>query len=515
MTSQSEARALVCRLADAARATDAAAWVDGARTLALLDGRAWLAVDQAARERSQADGAPVSGVRGWLGSTVSEPSGFVGAVTSFHVDGRFRERAVRLLAAAPRALALPALAVRLLDHVPQVRALAWEVLRPLMDVEVAEVVLDVLLAGADRQHARDAFDGVLVALAAADDPGVLVDRMLHSDRRRVRRWALVLGRERDLLATEWLVAAAQTDPDQWVRAVCADWAIAAHDPAPAVALLVARSVEVRLVALARVREADLTDDAVAGLLLDHAPRVRSLARRRAGERHLDLVGFYRRRLVEEDSSAHVVAACLEGLALTGSEADLGSVVGLLEHVSPRVRAAAVTAVAAHASRDRALDLLAPMMLDPSSRVSASAARALARLGAPPSTAQVAWASGQVWSRRSAWRLARACGGWHRVEADLRAARDLDPQLAAEGRAGLRTWLQVGAATTWHDLAEAQRQRIVDLMPGADLSRAQRRVMAFHVGIALPDEQQSPASTESTRGSQDASRPRWLRLVRRR
>lgn len=515
MTSQSEARALACRLADAACADDAAAWADGAQTLALLDGRAWLAVDQAAREVSQADGASVSGVRGWLGPTVSEPSGFVAAVTSFHVDGRFRERAVRLLAAAPRALAVPALAVRLLDHVPQVRALAWEGLRPLVDVEAAEVVLDVLLAGVDRQHARDAFDAVQVALVAAVPADVLVDRMLHSDRRRVRRWALVLGRERDLLATEWLVTAAQTDPDQWVRAVCADWATGAHDPAPAVALLAARSVEVRLVALARVRETDLTDDAVAGLLLDHAPRVRDLARRRAGERHLDLAGFYRRRLVEEDSSAHVVAACLEGLALAGTEADLDSLVGRLQHTSPRVRAASVAAVSARAPRGRALDLLAPMMLDPSSRVSASAARALARLGAPSSTAQTAWASGQVWSRRSAWRLARACGGWHRVEADLRAAGDLDPQLAAEGQAGLRTWLQVGAATTWQELAEAQRQRIVDLMPGADLSHAQRRVMAFHAGITLPDEQQSPASTEPAPGSQGASRPRWLRLVRRR
>ncbi|MBU4215365.1 MAG: hypothetical protein KJ792_12000 [Actinobacteria bacterium] len=512
MTNQSEARALARRLADAASVEDAAAWATGSASLELLDGRSWLAVDHAARESNQVDGAPVSGVRRWLGPTASEPSGFVAAVTSLHVDGRFRERAVRLLATAPRAIAVPALAVRLLDHVPQVRALAREVLRPLADVETAEAVLDVLLAGADGQHARHALDVVQVALVDAVPADVLVDRLMDSGRPRVRRWALVLGHDRDLLTPERLVAAAQSDPDQWIRSVCAEWVTRGHDPGPVVALLAARSVEARLVALARVRQIDLADGTLAGLLVDHAPRVRDLARRRAGERHLDLAAFYRGRLVEEDSSARVVAACLEWLALMGDEADLDAAIGRLRHPSARVRAAAVVAVGARATRGRALDLLTPMMLDPSSRVGASAARGLARLGAPPSTAQTAWASGQVSSRRSAWRLARACGGWHRVEADLRAAGDPAPRLAAEGQAGIRTWLQVDAATTWQELTVAQRSRIAALIPGAGLGRDQRRALAFHAGITVPDEVQGPGLVASTPG---ALRPRWLRGLRRR
>lgn len=54
-----------------------------------------------------------------------EPAGVVATVTSWHVNGRVRERATRILGESRGSLRGAALSVRLLDHVPQVRAAAF------------------------------------------------------------------------------------------------------------------------------------------------------------------------------------------------------------------------------------------------------------------------------------------------------------------------------------------------------------------------------------------------------
>jgi hypothetical protein len=98
-------------------------------TLSSLSGREWLVLDQAARSYRHPYSTPVSGLRGWLDERLNEHDGFVAAVTSMHVDGRFRERATRALGAVDGPLVATALAVRLLDHVPQVREAAAEALQ--------------------------------------------------------------------------------------------------------------------------------------------------------------------------------------------------------------------------------------------------------------------------------------------------------------------------------------------------------------------------------------------------
>jgi HEAT repeat protein len=509
-----EARTLARQLADSASGEDAAGWAAGLAALAGLDGRSWLLVDQGARSFTYGDGTPVSGVRGWLGTTLGEPSGFVAAVTSLHVDGRFRDRAARVLGAMPPEVAAPALAVRLLDHVPQVRERAWEALRQLVRADTAEAVFDVLLAGASRQHAAAALSDVKAVLLDDLPADALVAQLTLSDRRRVRRWAFEFGRDQDLFTTEQLVRAAQRDADQWIRAVCAEWLMEAPDPEVFADLLDARSAEARLVALTRVPETSLSNDALSILLVDRAPRVREQARWRARRREWDVAGFYRRTLADENASPRVVAACLDGLASTGSEQDLEPAVSRLRHPSGRVRAAAVVAVEARATSSDAVELLTPVLVDPSARVSAAAARALSRLGVPPSVAEPAWASGQPSSRRAAWRLARAAGGWHRVEADLRAAADTDPQLSALGRTGLDNWLDVSAATTWERLPDDQRARIASWLDNAGLGRDQQRMLAFHAGIKLPRDEREPRRDEDAPDPPPAKRGRWLRLLRR-
>lgn len=510
MISYPEARALATQLADAASGDDLAAWYAGAQALERLDGGSWLLVDQAARAFTQADSAPVSGAQGWLGAGLNEPSGFVAAVTSLHVDGRFRERAVQVLGTIPSALAAPALAMRLIDHVPQVRARAWEALRPILRCDRAEVVLDVLLAGADRQHGGDALDRVQAALLDTGSADALVAHLSTSVRRRVRRWAFVLGHDEGVVSTERLLAAAHGDSDQWIQARCAEWLMKAPDPGLVTALLDATSIEARLVALVRASESDLGDDVLEEMLVDRAPRVREQARVRARHRGWDVAALYRRRLVEPNASPRTVVACLDGLALAGNEEDLETATSRLRHASARVRAAALTTVAELATRSDAIDLLTPMLVDPGARVSAAAARQLGRLAAPAASADAAWASSQPSSRRAAWRLSHAAGGWRRVEADLRAAADPDVTLSALGRTGIRDWLRVGAATAWEPLTEVWQARLAALLTGAGLGRREQRVVAFHIGIPLPAEDVGPRPAGDLPAPAPGRRRGWLR-----
>ncbi len=506
-----EARELAVTLASKAIDGGPGDWRRGAARLEALDGRSWLLLDQAARTFTYATGTPVSGVRGWLSTSIDEPTGFVATITSMHVDGRLRERATQVLATKRAVIATSALTVRLLDHVPQVRTAAWTSLRPQLDVVTAAVVLDVVLAGRGRQHAAKAVSDVQGALVAGVGPDDLVRILRSSSRRSVRRWAHELGHQWNLLTADQLVDTARNDPDQWLRATCADWLMHAGDQSHITQLLDANSVEARLVALTRMPDDQLTDEALRALLTDRAPRVREQARWRARRRGLDIIGHYRDQLATAPIPPRVRAACLDGVAVVGDDSDLPTCIEHLSHQNARVRATAVNAILGRATSEEVVSLLAPVLLDPSPRVSVTAARALARLGAPPTMANEAWASERPATRRAAWRLSRASGGWHRVEADLRVAGDPDPHLASLGHAGLSNWLAVSAATTWDHLSDEQQARIADLLDAAGINAEQSLIFAFHTGIKRrandPDGTEAPA-LEVT------ARRRWLRAIRR-
>jgi hypothetical protein len=457
----------------------------------------------------------VSGTQGWLSPSAAETTGFVAAVTSLHVDGRIRQRATRVLARLDGRVATTALAIRLLDHVPEVRNEARQALLPRLDARNAEAVLDVLLAGRGRQHARAALETVRDTLLESQPAADLVSTLVASDVRDVRRWAYSLGHERQLLSAEQLHDAVQSDPDQWLRATCARWLLEAAMPEHLSRLLTAKSVEARLVALARVTDEALSDEDVARLLVDRAPRVREQARWRARRRGIDVADWCRRQLMAANAPPGTVAACLDGLAVCGDATDLPDIRARLRHPSARVRAAAVYAVVGRAAREEAIGILGLGLLDPSPRVVCTVAGALVRLQAPQRTAEAAWASAQPWSRRAAWRLSRGAGSWDRVEADLRAAMDEDPQLASLGLTGIGNWLQTSAATTWAVLSEPQRDRIRDLLATGPFDDTVRRLVTFHAGIQLPA---SPAPVPETDAAAVANGQsltwRWLRPRRR-
>lgn len=343
----------------------------------------------------------MSATQGWFESPIEQRIGFVAAVASLHTDGRLRERATRVLARHDGRVVTSALAVRLLDHVPQVRAAARRALFPRLDTATAGRVLELLLAGHTRRHAPGAITFVQEALLDTMTPAVLTSSLQLSANRDVRRWALTLGHDRDALTTEQLVAAARSDPDRWVRATCSGWLAAIAAPQQLHEMLTSPTVEARLAALTQISDDDLDDGALAPLLAEKAPRVREHARWRARRRGLDTAAWYRRQLNLVSNSRAVVGACIDRLARPGVPDDLPVISAYLSDRSPRVRAAAVTGVGMLADRGEALTLLEPLLLDNRPRVASTAARILGHLHVPAVTAERAWNSFQVWSRCAA------------------------------------------------------------------------------------------------------------------
>lgn len=454
-------------------------WGDWARRLSALDGRDWLLLDKLARRSTWAQPALLHGTRGWDSLALMTAPAAMVAAAAMHVDGRLRQRATLALRRHEGPVASAVVALRILDHVPQISLVAQEVVadHPL-GLEV-DLIADVLLHGADRSTADGSWSRLVDALSLDSPPSLR--QMRDSRHRMARRWAVEQSLTRGLLDDDTALRIASQDPDQWVRGAAADHLARTPTPERLGPLLKAGSVEARLTALTRLPD-DLLDDADLELLLmDRAPRVREQARWRARGRGVDVADVCRRHLGAP--APRVVAAALDGLAWTGNETDVPAVVELLQHPSPTVRAAAVRTFAARVPGTRATETLAPHLTDTSGRVAGAVATVLVRAGAPASVATPAWRSPRLTARRAAWRVARAAGGWTRVAADLRAATDPDPTLSELGRDGVRGWLRDGAATTWGRPDPQDARTMTAQLPAAGLSDAEAERVAFHAGIS--------------------------------
>ncbi len=494
---------LASGLARAAIDGGEADWTAGLERLGGLVGRDWLMLDAAARTFRHVEGMPVSGVRGWIWEPGRTGSLFVTVIASMHVDGRIRERATRMLAGHAGPVSASAVALRLLDHVPQVRTAAHEVLGGIVASTDLVSALQVVLVGRDRLPGNEALAEVESRLReVAGGGGQLVELLMASSARDVRRRGFVLAHEGGILTPDRLIQTARADTDQLVLGWCADWLLELGEPADFAELLDARPAVIRQVAVIRATGVDLRDERLLELTLDRAPRVREAARWRARKRMLDLAGWFR----EQARSARGLrrASALDGLLEIGDVTDLHLFQTALLDQLPRVRAAAIPGVAALASSQASAAALAPLLLDPSARVASTAARVLGRAGLGSQAAQAAWVSDQPWSRRAAWRLTRSTGGWDRVEADLRAAGDPEPALAGLGNAGLENWIHAHAASTWQPLPQNQRDRIATLLQTWDGPISAKRTVAFHAGIRpLP-------GNNSFSGQDDPPRRGWWR-----
>jgi hypothetical protein len=333
-----DARDLATELARQAREGSPAEWRSGAVRLSACDGRAWLALDDAARSWNYMGGPPVGGTTGWLGESLGEPSGFVAAVTSLHADGRIRQRATKVLAQGADRLHATALAVRTLDHVPQVRQEALAGLVPHLDAGTAEPVLDVLLAGASRQHATPALEAVRSALQANLALPDLLDGLMASGRRRVRRWAFETAHDHQLLTVDRLVGAVKSDADQLIRAKSARWLPGLASPDDLRALLGARSVDAQLVGLTHLPDDHLSTETLLPLLAHRSTRIREAAQWRARHREVDVAAWYREELARTAyGRPGQVAACLDGLVAVGDRQDVDLFRRHLGDNNPNVR----------------------------------------------------------------------------------------------------------------------------------------------------------------------------------
>lgn len=266
-------------------------------------------------------GTPVSGTRGWLGSSLDEATGLVATVTSMHVDGRFRQRAVRVLSAGRSPLRPSALGLRSLDHVAEIREDAATALLAHLELHSAGPSLAVLLAA--RRRRRSA--GVLAAfarrlLAHAGVEGIVAD-LGHSPDRLVRRWSYELGHDHGALSVEILLDVVHGDDDQLLRATAAQWLAESAEPQILAALLTARSTDARLVALSRLPDQYLPPPTLLPLLADRSGRVREIARWRAKRAGLDAAEWYRGELTTASGGPRHLAACLDGVAAAGLGAD--------------------------------------------------------------------------------------------------------------------------------------------------------------------------------------------------
>jgi hypothetical protein len=414
---------------------------------------------------------------------------------SLHGDGYLRQRAVSGLRSHRGPLVAAFLALRCLDHVPQVRDTARTALAA-GSLDDADRALAVLLGGAAKAHGGAALAELVTRVRSQfGNEGLRHLRTSRDD--GVRRWAYRRCLDHGLLDRAELRVSLYRERDQLIRALCAQ-ALAVHaDPDDVRVLLGGQLTAGRLSVLTHVPDDQLTDGQLRALLVDRAATVRRSALWRARRRGIETDEYYRLLLPTEQSPARV-AACLAGLADTGNAEDVPVLVDFLELPSARVRAAAVTAIAQLALVEQLPELLGPRMLDPAGKVATAAARAMTRCASADTSGwtEMAWGSRSPGSRKAAWLLAHSRGGWYRVEADARAAADQDDTLARLGRGGMVSWLAGGAATTYGQPDPDQSARIAAALPAAGLAQDKMDQLAFHVGLPKSEHTQRPPAASA-------------------
>jgi hypothetical protein len=340
--------------------------------------------------------------------------------------------------------------VRANDWVSPVRARAADALHARLVPEyaprwVAALPLVLRLRGTGRGEARPLVEGVLALLGA---PGSRegVRRGMDSADRTVRRACFRILRDAGGPALPALIEDALLGADEVVRLEAAH--AAAHlDDAVFEGLLPRmlsdRFGRVRGVALALAAER-LGPAALPTLreaLLDRRAAIRLEARTAlAGLEGTDFAAFYRAHI---GANAPRLAVAVAGLAETGREGDADALAPLLSHPRPRVRAAALYALA-RLSGDASVPALVRALGDASPSVSRAAADALRpRVARADASALAAWYGGAhaAHVRRNALSLLAARGKWDGLAWMLQACADEDLVIRGAGLRHLERWRQ--------------------------------------------------------------------------
>jgi hypothetical protein len=424
-------------------------------------------------------------VTGWRLRLAADGSGLAAVAGSMCRDGRVREAAVAALARTPGPVAAAALAVRIADWVPQVSSAAVAAVLGRTGAEDAAVIVPVMLALRERRRGQLAADRYLAGLAGGP-PGTLAE-LGRAGQRSSRLWALEVRAGRGLLGVGELEARAMRDRDPVVALWCARQLAGPSGQLPAGAgprLLGSARAAVRAFAAGHLADDLLPHEVLRALLADRSGAVRSAARWQWTRRGEDPGPVYRELLAA--ALPRQVAAALEGLDESGDSCLPAAALPFLAHPNPRVRRAAVYAVARRSEPGDIPVQLAPVLKDESGKVVTAALRYLRGYRLPPGVLADLDLAGTARSRRTALAIRQNLGPWDRVHADLTAIDGPDPDLAETGRTDLLAWLQHDAATTYSKPSPSQAAQIAALLATSTLTSGQRRAVAFVAGIRTPD-----------------------------
>lgn len=417
-----------------------------------------------------------------LGLLASLPSGYL------------REAAVQRLALLGTGDELAPLLVRANDWVAPVRARALDALHARLVPDyaphwVAALPLVLRLRGTGRGEARPLVEGVLARLRAPGSRDAVLRGMGSADR-TVRRACFRILRDAGGPGLPALIADALLGADEIIRLEAVH---AAADLDDAVLrgllprMLADRFGRVRGVALglAAERLGPAALPALREALLDRRASLRAAARAALARLEpMDAAAYYRARM---GADAPRLDAAVAGLAETGGAEDADTVAPLLSHPRPRVRAAALRALARLAG-DASVPGLVRALGDASSSVSRAAADALRpRVVRADASALAAW-YGRAHAepvRRNALSLLAARGKWDGLAWILQACADADPPIRAAGLRHLQRWRQ-RFNRSFSQPTPAQQERIRAALDegGADALEAETvRWVRFAAGVA--------------------------------
>ncbi|MFD1811750.1 hypothetical protein [Rhodococcus gannanensis] len=401
-------------------------------------------------------------------------------VMSMVPDGHVRERAVAVLAQQPGTDASRALALRTSDHVLPIRVAACAATLDRTEPDDLDAITPVLLVL--NRFARDWRNPVLgryhtVAGHRYED-GEMWALLRANEDRLVRRFAVARSIENGVLGPDDAAAAYLTEKDVVVQRAFGRLLLQEGEPTVTAPLLTRGvSASDRAGALARFDATVLVRDDVRRLLVDSSVLVRLWARRRWAEFGEDPVATYRDLADSATLPARARGRAWLGLREAGRPPHPDEIRSLIEANEPPLRAVALRLMVGSAVAGDVPGLVARIV---------AGTRGEARLATNVLAAQpVLWRPADLddlWddpdpeTRRRAWVLERARGGWDAVVADLRACGDGDPALRAAA-------LSVTAALPVHGAATpAHRDRIADLLPGSGLAESQRRAIAVSAGV---------------------------------
>ena len=479
--------------------------------LAGLPARDLLRVDGLARQW-RVEGPTLGRAQQWT-AEVLDHSETAPAIGSMHADGFVRERSLRRLAAGHSHTAVRMVAIRTLDHVHQVRAVAQEELARRTSLEQAAQVMPIL----ERLDARSVGSRVrasyLDSICTIHGDETVWEVLRRSTDRDMRRAAHRHSARTGYLGHEEAARALPRERDQVVRKVLARViADGGHIEEIRRVLLHARAADARALALVRLSADQLPAADLERLLIDSSVLVRWWARRRWTEQGHDARAACR-RMVTEATAPAVRARAHIGLAEAGEPIDRTELLGLVDSDEPALTKVGLTLMAGDVraeDRARLLDLVA----GDHSRVARLASEALATNPRIWSLAdlQPLTHSGDPIMRRRAWWLRRSLGGWEAVIADLEALHDRDLLIAGLGRSP--------RAPMYFTPTAEQQSQVQALLADAPLSRAQQLDIALAAGLRdlVAELREQPLSQQATPrddvvGMADPVRPWWRRWRR--